>query len=189
MTTHLMFDFTDQRFSQSFTMSKPCSNNPVNPSNQSNHVIYIIENTNHNPPTSYVGYTRDPRERWTSRTEVCAHLGLSQPYGKAIKCAWCKPRISIQGVANPNVNNVADWQNVPANDLKGQDCAEHLLIRAMIQGVMGIVVCTNTQLVNMQFRKQTKFPNLITVYIYCENGKFNWPGRNNNVLNNLPPNY
>jgi len=176
MTTHIMFDF-GANDSQEFTMGKACKNPSTNPCNQSQPCIYVIHNTNNAPNTVYVGYAQDANNRWETRTEVFHHFGFSHAYGKNVKCAWCRPKISKANIPNPNQNNLAHWDYINAGSLLGANKAEHLLMRAMIQGLMGVITVTNTTSVNTPFLKQTHFQNLTTLWVYF-GVKFTWPAGN-----------
>lgn len=162
-------------------MGKACSNPSTNPARSSSPCIYVIQNRNPATPTAYVGYALNARHRWMTRTEVFHHVGVTYANGKNIKCAWCYPKISNR--ANPSMNNSAHWTRINRNLLKGEDRAEHLLIRCMIKGVMGVVTVTNTQMVNTIFDPSAYFPGLSKVIVSFSNRKFIWPSGNDRYDN------
>jgi hypothetical protein len=167
----IMFDFSDPASSQEFTMGKAANNFSVNPARVSTPCIYVIYNDNHAAKSVYVGYARNAHHRWSTRTEVFHVFGLSHQYAKNIKCAWCHPKIS--NLQNPNVNNANHWNFIGNANLKGQNAAEHLLMRLMIGGLFGALAVTNTSLRNTSFNRNIKFPGLSTAHVYFGN-KFNF---------------
>ena len=185
--TQIMFNFdTGDAFSQQFTMGKACLNPSTNPALVSSTCIYVISNTNVAPPTVYVGYAADARHRWLTRTEVFHDFGISHNYGKNIKCAWCYPKVSKAGIANPVPNNAGHWEDVDNTEMDAGHSVEHLLIRCMANGVMGVVTVTNTKMRNMFFDRSVNWPGLDRTLIYF-GAKFAWPagnGRQVNIINN-----
>jgi len=105
----------------------------VNPAPKTNAGIYIIHNSNEN--STYVGYADDAQNRWKARTEVFHTLGIPRNYAKRILCAFCVPSVL----------------NGPQMFLAGQNACEHLLIRAVVNGLLGVTTNTNSQLANAPF--------------------------------------
>ena len=170
----ILFDFdASDGSSDEFSMGKACSNPSVTPVQApTNHCVYIISNENNNPPSVYVGYAADAQDRWKHRVEVLHDFGVPNAYGKQIKCAWCRPKIS--NVANPDPGNLGHWNFIPSAQLRGSHSAEHLLLRCVVNGVMGGgVVSTNTQMGLTAFNRNIKFGGLSSVWMYYGN-KFNW---------------
>jgi hypothetical protein len=124
-------------FSNVWDMEAACgddvndSNNPA-PSTQAG--IYIIHNENEN--TTYVGYADDAKKRWGTRYEALHCLGIPGAYAKKILCGFCRPTFSGA---------------IPMN-YKGNLGCEHALIRAVVNGLLGVTQNTNTQMSNTPYK-------------------------------------
>jgi hypothetical protein len=119
-----------------WTMGPACAGpggSSINPAPSTTGCIYIIHNSAEN--TTYVGYADDANDRWKTRTEVFHIMGIPQTYGQKILCAYCKP--TSDGPSS-----------ILYKDYAG---CEHLLIRAVMNGLLGPTTCTNTQLGNWMF--------------------------------------
>jgi hypothetical protein len=139
------FDFrvVDQRWD----MRDACDNPSGNPAPNTNPCIYIIHNSNVN--ATYVGYAANCRNRWAARTEVFHDFGIPVDYGRGVVCAFCIPAI-VPGVVMA---------------LQGMNNFEHLLIRAVVNGLLGRTTCTNTQLAGVPFTNQ----NVTEVSVWLPN--------------------
>lgn len=125
------FDFLA---ANSWTMQQACANG-TNPAPVTHHpVIYIIHNRRTNG--TYVGYANDAYDRWRTRTEVFHCFNFELGYGADILCAWCTPQL----------NNPPAAPGPYPGPLAGQGRPEHLLIRAVANGLLGATTCTNTAL-------------------------------------------
>ncbi len=123
------FDFS----TDVWNMGPACGNPSYNPAPFTNPCIYIIHNSTEN--STYVGYADDANDRWKSRTEVFHIMGIPKNYGKTVLCACCIPTVS----------------GGKSMFLKGQDACEHLMIRAVVNGLLGITTSTNSQLGSTPF--------------------------------------
>lgn len=101
-----------------------------NPAPQTGACIYIIHNENEN--STYVGYADNAKDRWSTRYEVFHCFGIPKAYAKKVHCAWCYPTLD-------------GHTNVLLTSLTGQNSCEHLLMRAVVKGLLGPTTCTNTQ--------------------------------------------
>lgn len=129
----LEFDFKAQN---AWTMGPACRGigiGSTNPAPVTTGCIYIIHNTTEN--TTYVGYADSAYDRWKARTEVFHIMGIPQAYGQNILCAYCYP---VHSGTTPVL-------------LQGQNACEHLLIRAVVKGLLGVTTNTNSQLANTPF--------------------------------------
>ena len=127
------FDFKSHH---SWTMGPACGTtfmSSVNPAPATTACIYIIHNTAEN--STYVGYADNANDRWKSRTEVFHIMGIPKNYAKNILCAYCLPHVH-----GPH-----------SMYLQGQNNCEHLLIRAVANGLLGVTTSTNTQLRTVPF--------------------------------------
>src|SRR3569623_1749386 len=104
-----------------------------NPAPRTNACIYLIHNSGEN--STYVGYADDAQHRWSTRYEVFHAFGIPKGYAKNILCAWCMPTVS-HGLQM---------------FLEGRNNCEHLLIRAVVNGLLGRTTNTNTQLATSHF--------------------------------------
>lgn len=118
----------------------------LNPAPTTTACIYIIHNSVEN--TTYVGYADDAKHRWSGRTEVFHTFGIPQVYGQQILCAYCKPTSDGAPVL-----------------LEGYGGCEHLLIRAVVNGLLDITTSTNTNLRNWYF-PNPYHPAKTTVRVY-----------------------
>ncbi|NWA25800.1 hypothetical protein HX870_06880 [Pseudomonas gingeri] len=100
----------------------------VNPAPATTACIYIIHNTGEN--STYVGYADNAFDRWKTRAEVFHIMGIPKAYAKNILCAYCLPTVD----------------SGKSMFLAGQNNCEHLLIRAVVNGLLGVTTSTNTQL-------------------------------------------
>lgn len=112
----------------------------VNPAPTTTACIYIIHNTTAN--STYVGYADDALDRWKTRTETFHVMGIPQTYAQNILCAQCLPT-----------------SNGASMFLKGQNACEHLLIRAVVNGLLGVTTSTNSQL------RTTPFINAVATQV------------------------
>jgi hypothetical protein len=115
-----------------WTMGKACGTSTkasYNPAPNKGPGIYIIHNSNVEN-TTYVGYADNCYHRWNGRTEVFHTLGIPKAYAKNVLCAFCLPSVD-QGKSM--------W-------LEGMNNCEHLLIRAVVNGLLGVTTNTNSQL-------------------------------------------
>lgn len=117
---------------QSWNMGAACGNPSTNPAPTTTACIYIIHNKKEN--TTYIGYADNAKHRWNGRTEVFHTLGIPVAYGQEILCAYCLPTMSSGSMF-----------------LEGANACEHLLIRAVVRGVLGPTTNTNTQLATTFF--------------------------------------
>lgn len=113
-------------FQNSWTMGQACgtvANPSINPAPITTPCIYIIHNYAQN--------------RWASRSEVFHQFGIPRAYADNILCAYCQPTITRRAVML----------------LKGQNNCEHLLIRAVFNGLLlgNQPTITNTQLIQTPF--------------------------------------
>ena len=111
-------------------MGPACANPSINPAPATVPCIYIIHNSNSNE--TYVGYAFNARHRWRTRTEAFHCFGIEEDYAQNILCAYCIP-------CDQHGNQ---YQGV----FQGANSPEHLLIRAVRNGVLGVTTCTNTQM-------------------------------------------
>lgn len=113
-----------------------------------NGCIYIIHNENSN--STYIGYADNAQDRWSHRVEVFHCMGIFNAYAKKVRCAVCFPKVT-----HNQRRIILNW--------KGTNGLEHLLIRAVRNGLLGRTTCTNTLLSTQLFplRDDTK----ITVYL------------------------
>lgn len=121
------FDFEAHN---SWNMAAACGddfNSSTNPAPGTSPCIYIIHNKTEN--STYVGYADNARHRWETRYEVFHIMGISRAYAQDILCAYCRPSMDIGSMY-----------------LQGQNNCEHLLIRAVVNGLLGKTTSTNTQL-------------------------------------------
>lgn len=126
------FDFDT---TNAWTMGPACGTPgtpSVNPAPVTNPCIYIIHNTVEN--STYVGYADNAQHRWSTRYEVFHAMGIPKNYGNKILCAYCYPKLSAGQMF-----------------LEGQNNCEHLLIRAVVNGLLGVTTCTNTKLASTPF--------------------------------------
>lgn len=140
----LSFDFTEI-----WDMGEACGDDVTasdNPAPKTKAGIYIIHNANEN--TTYVGYADNAKNRWGSRYEALHCFGIPNGYGKKILCAFCIP--TFDG---------------PAMQFCGNLGCEHILIRAVVKGLLGVTTCTNTKLANTAFAPGTLFGD-IEVRVY-----------------------
>ncbi|MCG9575378.1 GIY-YIG nuclease family protein [Vibrio tubiashii] len=138
----LLFNFKAPN-GTNWDMAAACQSPSKNPVTlASNPCIYIIHNSNTNH--TYVGYAKNAKKRWDSRTEAFFCMGIQKKYAAKVLCAYCYPKLGNT--------------NVPFGSLKGQNNAEHALIRAVKNGLLGKTTSTNTSL------RQTEFdPNFLVV--------------------------
>ena len=132
-----------------WTMGKACGTNvkaSYNPAPNKGPGIYIIHNSNVEN-TTYVGYADNCYHRWNARTEVLHTLGIPKAYAKNVLCAFCCPSVD-QGKSM--------W-------LEGMNNCEHLLIRAVVKGLLGVTTNTNSQLATTTFNNKTA--TLVRVYL------------------------
>ena len=146
--SQMKFDFLKQN---SWDMGPACKNISLNPAPITNPCIYLIHNSTEN--TTYVGYADGANDRWKTRTEVFHISGITEVYGKGILCAYCLP----------TANTV--WQ------LKGQNNCEHVLIRAVANGLLGKTTSTNTQLGSTWFMNSASSTLAVQVYLPAYPGK------------------
>ncbi|GFM81550.1 hypothetical protein PSCICO_50550 [Pseudomonas cichorii] len=111
--------------------------NSSNPAPATTACIYIIHNTHEN--STYVGYADNAFDRWKSRTEVFHIMGIPNAYAKNILCAYCLPTVS----------------GGHSMYLKGANNCEHLLVRAVANGLLGKTTNTNSQLATLPFSNST----------------------------------
>jgi hypothetical protein len=120
----------------SWTMGPACGNvinASVNPAPTTSGCIYIIHNSAEN--STYVGYAEDAQHRWSTRTEVFHIMGIPRNYADRILCAYCKPSVD---------SGKSMW-------LEGKHNCEHLLIRGVVNGLLGVTTSTNSQLGGQYF--------------------------------------
>ncbi|MBD2838758.1 hypothetical protein ID144_17075 [Pseudomonas sp. JM0905a] len=128
----LEFHFKSQN---SWNMGPACGSDLVpstNPAPATTAGIYIIHNSTEN--STYVGYADNCYNRWQSRYEVFHAMGIKKSYGKGILCAYCLPTMDVGSMF-----------------LEGYNNCEHALIRAVVNGLLGVTQNTNTQLANTPF--------------------------------------
>lgn len=116
-------------FTEFWDMGKACGDDVTasnNPAPATTAGIYIIHNKKEN--TTYVGYAENAKHRWATRYEVFHCLGIATDYGKNILCAFCVPEFN--GVKLTAKNNLL-W-------------SEHILIRAVVKGLLGVTTNTNS---------------------------------------------
>jgi hypothetical protein len=139
-----------------WTMASACGTDAepsTNPAPPGAPCIYIIHNSTSNQ--TYVGYAGDPHHRWETRTEAFHCMGIERDYAKDILCACCTPLIG----AGP------DWATyTPYPALAGAMAAEHLLIRAVANGLLGATTSTNTKLGMMPCPRPLGVDNIL-VYL------------------------
>ncbi|MDH4584438.1 hypothetical protein E8F20_21500 [Pseudomonas sp. BN415] len=131
------FDFKSHH---SWTMGPACGTAftpSINPAPATTACIYIIHNTGEN--STYVGYADNANDRWKSRAEVFHIMGIPKNYAKHILCAYCLPCV----------------YGGPSMYLQGFNNCEHLLIRAVVNGLLGKTTNTNTQLASVPFANPT----------------------------------
>lgn len=131
----------------SWNMAAACGDdfNPsTNPAPGTSPCIYIIHNKTEN--STYVGYADNARHRWETRYEVFHTMGISKTYAQDILCAHCCPTMDTGSMY-----------------LQGQNNCEHLLIRAVVNGLLGKTTSTNTQLGKTPFIN--KIATNIRVYL------------------------
>lgn len=136
-----------------WTMGKACgtsSKASYNPAPNKGPGIYIIHNSNVEN-TTYVGYADNCSHRWNARTEVFHTLGVPKAYAKNILCAFCCPTVD-QG---------------KSMFLEGMNNCEHLLIRAVVNGLLGVTTSTNSQLGSTTFNNS--IATLVRVYLPTTN--------------------
>ena len=137
MAKTVHFDFTEKHNSY-WNMKPACGTDAtasVNPAPVTNPCIYIIHNENTNQ--TYVGYADNANHRWNTRTETFHCLGIDRAYAKKVHCAYCYPREGDK--AGNNLTKIG------AGFLEGKQRAEHLLMRAVANGLLGVTTCTNTR--------------------------------------------
>ena len=133
---------------QSWDMGPACGDvttSSVNPAPVTTACIYIIHNKTEN--TTYVGYADNANHRWNGRTEVFHTFGIPKSYGKKILCAYCRPSVD----------------SGKSMFLEGQNNCEHLLVRAVVNGLLGVTTNTNTQLSGAFF--SNKIATELRVYL------------------------
>ena len=128
-------------YGRQWTMESACgtatepSTNPAPPGAP---CIYIIHNSDSNQ--TYVGYAANAIDRWATRAEAFHCMGIDRDYAKKILCACCTPMLG-EG------KNWATYTPYPL--LEGTYAAEHLLLRAVVNGLLGKTTSTNTKLGTM----------------------------------------
>jgi hypothetical protein len=143
---NIQFNF---KAADSWTMEAACKNPSVNPAPSSNPVLYLIHNQNEN--TTYAGYAVDAQDRWKTRTEVFHCFGIKEDYAKKILCAMCVP-VLTDGSDPDGVMHGA--LNTP----------EHLLIRAVVKGLLGVTTNTNTGMAFAPYANPYSY-NKVTIYL------------------------
>jgi hypothetical protein len=142
----------------SWDMTSACGDdmNPSeNPAPTSGPCIYLIHNENVN--STYVGYADNTRHRWSTRYEVFHIFGIEEDYAENIHCAYCVPKIT--GGLGINLHGLGN--------------CEHLLIRAVVRGLLGVTQCTNTKLASTPFSNVNIFGGL-TVNVYLPTNQAKW---------------
>ena len=125
-------------YGSNWTMEKACcatdTEDGDNPAPESNPCVYLIHNENTN--NTYAGFADNAKKRWGTRTEAFHCMGIKADYAKKVLCAYCYPQLedTVSGVVLPH-----------PGPLKGQDNPEHLLIRAVVNGLLGKTTSTNTK--------------------------------------------
>jgi hypothetical protein len=121
-------------YGDSWTMAPACGGQgaSVNPAPKTGPCVYIIHNTSSNE--TYAGYAVDANHRWSTRTEAFHCMGIEATYGARVLCAYCYP---IFGSGN-------NWTKV--TNLEGTNNQEHLLVRSVVNGLLGVTTNTNTML-------------------------------------------
>jgi hypothetical protein len=133
MNTYL-FDFTSEKDSH-WTMEDACENLSKNPApDNAQPCIYIIHNSNTNH--TYVGYAEKLLNRWKTRAEVFHTMGIDRNYAKNVLCAYCVPAVLKGTKKKVHI------------ELQGQNAMEHILIRAVVNGLLGQTTNTNTVIAN-----------------------------------------
>ncbi|MEQ1764607.1 MAG: hypothetical protein ABL984_15870 [Pyrinomonadaceae bacterium] len=133
----------------SWTMEEACKKVSNNPAPQSHPVLYLIHNQNEN--TTYAGYAQDARHRWLTRVEVFHCFGMKQDYGKNVLCSMCIP------VLSNNANHDGPMHTA-------LNSPEHLLIRAVVKGLLGVTTNTNTDLSEAPYINPYSY-NRVIVYL------------------------
>lgn len=149
----------------SWNMGPACGtvfNASVNPAPATPPCIYIIHNVQEN--STYVGYADNANHRWKTRTEAFHIMGIPQAYGQQILCAYCQPTVS----------------HGQSMYLAGSNNCEHLLVRAVANGLLGITTSTNTQLGGTYFSN----PIATQVRVYLPTDPWgNLDGRQQDAVN------
>jgi hypothetical protein len=142
------FHFKQQN---AWTMGPACpnvANQSNNPAPTTTPCVYIIHNETEN--TTYVGYADNAQHRWSSRWEVFHCLGIPRTYADKILCAYCIP------------------ESTAVISFEGKHGCEHLLIRAVVNGLLGVTSSTNTQLGSAFFSNT----NVSQVRVYLPSDKW-----------------
>ena len=150
------FDFRGTHWS----MEAACGTNvmeSVNPAPTTHPCIYIIHNQNTNQ--TYVGYAKDANDRWKTRYESFHCFGIDSIYAKNVLCAACIPE----------ENSTGAWKAI-SGKIDGSNAAEHLLIRAVVNGVLGMTTSTNSMMGKVGYN----YPGVDEVLIYLPKNKWGY---------------
>lgn len=146
----IQFDFSPA--GNNWNMGPACGDPSQNPAPVTFPILYLIHNFNTN--TTYAGYAQDAQHRWGDRTEVFHCLGIAQAYAQNVFCAMCIPhilnghmRLDVPGAMHGAINT-----------------AEHLLIRAVVNGLLGITTCMNTVLRNVPYTNPHNYTD-VDIYL------------------------
>ena len=137
----LRFDFKEV-----WDMEAACGDDVTdsdNPAPTTQPGIYIIHNENEN--TTYVGYADNAKKRWGSRYEAFHCFGIPAAYAKKVRCGFCIPTFN-----GPVAMNYCGFLG-----------CEHVLIRAVVNGLLGVTQNTNTQLSNTLFSPGALFGDIV----------------------------
>lgn len=147
----MLFDFTVT--GHSWNMGPATTSPSNNPAPSIGPCIYIIHNGNTNH--TYVGYADNAVDRWKTRTEVFHCMGITLTYASNVLCALCHPKI-VQS------NGSYHWVK---GALQGLHRPEHILIRAVVRGVLGATTNTNTSMANTVYHAPGHTFNRIEVQL------------------------
>ncbi len=164
-------------FGTQWTMAPACGTDAepsINPAPPGTPAIYIIHNSTTNQ--TYVGYAGNPHHRWETRTEAFHCMGIERDYAKDILCACCIPLIGVG-------KDWAAYTHYPA--LEGATAAEHLLIRAVVNGLLGKTTSTNTKLGMMPYLHP---PGVDKILVYLPTNPL-WGDLKGERSVALPPSY
>jgi len=157
----LSFKFKEE---STWTMGPACctpDGESINPAPTTPNCIYIIHNTSSNE--TYAGYADNAKNRWATRFESFHCFGIEKGYAQGILCAYCVPKVK---------------ESTQHLHLEGTGGFEHWLIRAVVNGLLGVTTSTNTQLrktpvpTNGIHRISITLPTKSDKWGHLSNGKF-----------------
>jgi hypothetical protein len=165
-----------------WTMEPACGTEmepSINPAPIWGPCIYIIHNSDSNQ--TYVGYAGNAYHRWETRTEAFHCMGIERDLGKQILCACCIPVLG----------DGEDWTKyIPYPALAGPGAAEHLLIRAVANGLLAKgAISTNTMLRDMPCPRPLAPPPLGVVKMQIYLPTHPWGNLRGERQVTLPPVY